>query len=129
MCILPETTLKLSWSAASDYCLRHGAVLAQDAVVIKTRRYLNDLYGETGTRERWPLWVGGKEIMKDHEKTWMWADSSLVPDFLWNKGHPRSYTRRQAPDGTCMFLDGYKNFYASSLPCHYRRRFVCQLPD
>ncbi|XP_045585041.1 uncharacterized protein [Procambarus clarkii] len=129
MCILQETTLKLSWGDARDYCRRRGAELAQDAVVIKTRRFLNDLYGESGTRSRWPIWVGGIERSEGGERVWKWVDGSVVPSFIWSDDQPRPFTLQQAPDGTCMFLDGYKRFYAASLPCHLKRRFVCQRHD
>ncbi|XP_042218511.1 uncharacterized protein LOC121863779 isoform X2 [Homarus americanus] len=126
MCILQITDKKLSWPAAWEYCWSRGAVLVQDPVVVKTRRHLDQLYGESGSRVRWPIWVGGKEIVEGGNKVWKWADGSLVPQFLWNEGQPRHYSRLHAPLGSCMFLDGYKNFYASSLPCHLKRRFVCQ---
>lgn len=78
------------------------------------------------TGVRWPVWVGAKLKLEGEERVWKWADGSKVLDFLWAERQPRHYGRTRAPDGVCMFLDGYKSFNGASLPCHLKRRFVCQ---
>ncbi|KAK3882725.1 hypothetical protein Pcinc_012930 [Petrolisthes cinctipes] len=123
MCILQEVTLRLSWSAAQLYCRERGAELAMDPVVIKARRYLNNLYGEDGSRVRWPMWIGGKRV---EDGSWRWQDGSKVMRFLWSQGQPRYYAQSLIPHGTCMILDGYQSYNGAALPCHLRRRFVCQ---
>lgn len=125
MCILQEMTLKLSWSDAQEFCRERGAELAEDMTVIKTRRFLNDLYGEDGTRSRWPIWVGGRKV----GQTWKWRGGLDVPEFLWAHKEPRAYSQDLMPEGVCVILDGYRRFHGASLPCHLRRRFVCQLLD
>ncbi|XP_045123313.1 uncharacterized protein LOC123511460 isoform X4 [Portunus trituberculatus] len=126
MCILQEMQLKLSWSDAQEFCRERGAELAQDMTVIKTRRFLNDLYGEDGTRSRWPVWVGGRRA---EQQTWRWSGFAdlEVPSFLWAPDEPRTYSRDLMPEGVCMILDGYRRFHGASLPCHLRRRFLCEL--
>lgn len=128
MCILQEMQLKLSWSDAQEFCRERGAELAQDMTVIKTRRFLNDMYGEDGTRSRWPVWVGGRRA--GEQQTWRWsgfAGDLEVPSFMWAPGEPRAYSSDLMPEGVCMILDGYRRFHGASLPCHLRRRFVCEL--
>ncbi|XP_050735867.1 uncharacterized protein LOC127008203 isoform X1 [Eriocheir sinensis] len=123
MCILQEMVLKLSWGDAQEFCRERGGMLAEDMVVIKTRRFLNDLYGEEGARSRWPVWVGGRRA----GQTWVWGGGQRVPEFLWAPGEPRKFSSHLSPEGQCMMLDGYRRFYGASLPCYLRRRFVCQL--
>lgn len=75
------------------------------------------------TGVRWPMWIGGKRV---EDGSWRWQDGSKVMDFLWSQGQPRYYAQPLIPHGTCMILDGYQRYYGASLPCHLRRRFVCQ---
>ncbi|KAK7074794.1 hypothetical protein SK128_008780 [Halocaridina rubra] len=126
MCILPELEQRLTWVDAVDYCRALGLELAYDSVVIKARRYFNDLLGESGTRERWPIWIGGKqETNEAGESHWVWTDGTSVPSFLWQEGKPRTWVDTYS-GGLCMIMDGYAQYYPDSLPCHYKRRFVCQ---
>ncbi|XP_042858646.1 uncharacterized protein LOC122244729 isoform X2 [Penaeus japonicus] len=127
MCVLVVKDKRLNWFDAGAYCRARGGELAQDAVVIKTRRYLNELYGEEGLRVRWPFWVGGHEVTEEDAWGWEWKDGGAVTSFLWSHKQPRYYARSLTPRGACMVLDGFQAFYGASLPCHLRRRFVCQM--
>ncbi|ROT78796.1 uncharacterized protein [Penaeus vannamei] len=127
MCILVVKDKRLNWFDAGAYCRARGGQLAQDSVVIKTRRYLNELYGEEGLRVRWPFWVGGHEVTEEGIWQWQWKDGGLVSSFLWSHKQPRYYANNLTPRGSCMILDGFQAFYGGSLPCHLRRRFVCQM--
>lgn len=130
MCIFLEVDQRLSWNDANEYCKSRGMELAMDSVVIKSRRYLNNELGAGGSRVRWPMWVGSKRQESERgELLWQWNDGTNVPTFLWADGQPRTYDRVTAPDGVCMFLDGFQEYYGSSLPCHFKRRFVCELPS
>ncbi|XP_063603699.1 uncharacterized protein LOC134779452 isoform X2 [Penaeus indicus] len=127
MCILVVKDKRLNWHDAGAYCRARGGQLAQDSVVIKTRRYLNEFYGEEGLRVRWPFWVGGHEVTEEGAWRWEWTDGSVVSSFLWSHKQPRYYSSNLTPRGSCMILDGFQAFYGGSLPCHLRRRFVCQM--
>ncbi|XP_066983679.1 uncharacterized protein [Macrobrachium rosenbergii] len=122
VCILPVLDRQLSWHDARQYCRSRSLELAMDSAVIKGRKHFNNQLGEIGSRERWTLWVGGR---KDEGK-WEWSDGIPVPDFLWSKNQPRTFDRDSTPAGTCMAIHGFSEYYGAALPCHHRRRFVCQ---
>ncbi|XP_064113568.1 uncharacterized protein LOC135220228 [Macrobrachium nipponense] len=123
VCILPVLDRQLSWHDARQYCRSRGLELVMDSAVIKGRKHFNYQLGETGSRERWTLWVGGR---KDDEGKWEWIDGIPVPSFLWSKNQPRTYDQDSIPAGTCMAIHGFSEYYGTALPCHHRRRFVCQ---
>ncbi|XP_068220579.1 golgin subfamily A member 5-like [Palaemon carinicauda] len=123
VCILPVFDRQLSWHDAHQYCKHRGLELAMDSGVIKGRKHFNYQLGLPGTRERWTLWVGGR--ISD-EGNWKWNDGTTLPNFFWSKNEPRVYGQDSTPAGTCMAIHGFTEYYGVALPCHYKRRFVCQ---
>ena len=49
-----------------------------------------------------------------------------VSESTWRDGLPT--TNGPAPEGYCMFLDGFEEYASKALPCQNIRKFVCQMP-
>ncbi|XP_069999513.1 obscurin isoform X2 [Penaeus vannamei] len=128
VCIMVETMEKRSWFDAQQYCRSQGGDLAKEDDSSYIRIYLEQHFGISGdTWTRWPFWLGGrKEGGAEGVDGWRWADGSHVAAAVWAASEPRQYPRKGVPQGTCLILDGFQAYSASALPCHLRRRFICQ---
>lgn len=137
-CIMVVTE-RLSWTQADNYCKDRNSRLA---VVQGTslKKLLNKRYGygSSSSRVRWPFWIGLRwknlEIFAKSPKD-VWFQGLEITlenqglhqrDLDWADGEPKRHKKIDAPEGICVIMDGYKHYQHSTLPCQYKRRFICQ---
>ena len=66
---------------------------------------------------------GGKFLKVDDSHTF---GEEVSPDtWKWSSKEPKNLTGK---DGSCMILDGFEAYKSATLPCHLKRRFLCQVP-
>ncbi|XP_042868683.1 layilin-like [Penaeus japonicus] len=109
-----------------------GGELAKEDDDGYIRTHLEQQFGISGdTWTRWPFWLGGRTeggaTGAASADGWRWTDGSRVAAAVWAADEPRRYARKRAPQGTCLVLNGFQAYTASSLPCHLKRRFICRI--
>merc|ERR1711915_320965 len=119
-CLLFNSTSKMTWLAANEYCQKEDARLIE----VGTEAQFNflkmelDFVDNQVSRHYW--WTSGTDIGR--EGNWYWAGTlTSVGNFFWIAGEPNS-----GVGADCLYLHYSYDYLAADSTCTSLRNAICQ---
>merc|ERR1711915_926902 len=120
-CLLFNSTSKMTWLAANEYCQREDARLIE----VGTEAQFNflkmelDFVDNQVSRHYW--WTSGTDIGRGGN--WYWTGTlTSVGSFVWSAGQPN-----EGVGGDCLYLIHSDGYLAGDSACSKSRNAICQI--
>ncbi|XP_076051025.1 macrophage mannose receptor 1-like isoform X2 [Oratosquilla oratoria] len=106
-----------TWDQAKRSCESYGgsvAVFTKTSELKTVRNYLKLLDSDT-------IWIGGTNSLPDLKYTWVWINSVVVQEDVWEIGDPKKKTT----SNLCLALQK-GTLEAVEMACNIKNKFLCQ---
>merc|ERR1711915_178885 len=120
-CLLFNSTSKMTWLAANEYCQKEDARLVE----VETEAQFDflkmelDFVDNQVSRHYW--WTSGTDIGR--EGNWYWTGTlTSVGSFVWSADQPN-----EGVGGDCLYLIHSDGYLAGDSACSKSRNAICQI--